>query len=132
MPTQRLTVTTELPREVTPAARAATFALEPLEPSEPLGVAVVCPDARYASARWRGEDRPTRLHLTPAEWRAVAEELEIVTPDLWVNGGTTLVRVVTAGRAHLRCVAITELKGDPWALTAALDALLGQRVGETK
>lgn len=46
----------------------------------PLGVALVCPDARYASVAWRGAERLDRRHATPVLWKQIDQEQELGLP----------------------------------------------------
>ena len=43
-------------------------------------MAVICPEARYASIRRDGAERPERLHLPLDLWRAVERELADTLP----------------------------------------------------
>lgn len=123
---QRLTVPTEFPKAEMSSVTILTFALEAREPGGPSGMAVLCHDARYASALWKGDDRVTRLHLSPAEWRLVT--VEILSLASGVAGvGPTIQRVLTEGRANVRCTEIVERRANPSALVGELDALLRPR-----
>jgi hypothetical protein len=46
-----------------------------VETRQLLGVALVCPEARYASVRWM-DDRIERRHLTGSTWSGVEADLE--------------------------------------------------------
>jgi hypothetical protein len=59
--------------------RALTFALSDLATGRPLGLALICPDARYTSIAWRGAERLDRKFVPTADWKlfefAVREHL---------------------------------------------------------
>jgi hypothetical protein len=46
---------------------AITFAIRDLATSRRLALALICPEARYASIAWRGAERLDRRYGTPGQ-----------------------------------------------------------------
>lgn len=53
--------------------KTIVFAITALENGRPLGSAVACASARYASVLWRGEDRIDRRFAEARQWVAVEQ-----------------------------------------------------------
>lgn len=57
-----------------------TFSLSDLETGQGLALALVAPEARYASLACRGADRLDRRFARAAEWRAIEQAIALGLP----------------------------------------------------
>jgi len=119
-PLLRLTVTAEFPRADIHAHR---FDLRSKVSGESEGVAVVCADARYASVRWRGAERLSRLHAPPSAWKTVEPLLRALALG---DAAPPAVATLIAPERQLVvvCISAHTISAAPFDVTAALDGLL--------
>jgi hypothetical protein len=61
--------------------RAITFSITDLATGRRLALALICPEARYASIAWRGADRLDRRHVTPGQWKQIELDLQLGLPS---------------------------------------------------
>jgi hypothetical protein len=98
------------------------------------GVAVICPEARYASVWRQCGERPERLHLSLDLWRAVERELADTLPATPLPTDSALAQAFVPWE-YRRSAAIRYLYRSPMArepdgfVVARLDALLRPRTG---
>jgi len=106
---------------------AVLLSIAQLETGRTVGMALICPEARYASVMWHGAPRIDRRMASPAIWRAVIAEL---TPGL--DAGplareSAIVRLIAddASPFAIQCVWSRPLEEVAPASTAAqLDHIL--------
>jgi hypothetical protein len=108
--------------------QALIFNITSAEDGRFVGAGLVCMDARYASVRWAEADDLDRLHVTPADWVAIGEELGAgVNPGPVTTDGRLYMLVAGefAGYAIVQSVSDRPVAVDrPEEATPALDALL--------
>ncbi len=74
------------------------FTLRLLETGSLAGQAVVCAEARYASAWWRGADRPDRRPAPVREWLAVDAQLAEKLPPGPLARTSAIGQLLAGGR----------------------------------
>jgi hypothetical protein len=102
---------------------ATAFTLRGLGSGDIVGAALVCPDARYCSARVFGADRLDRRFATPRDWRAIETELASL-PSGSLSGQSILVRVLAGRDLDVQYLASEDVEAPPTELVTALDAKL--------
>jgi hypothetical protein len=94
----------------------------------PIGLAVVCAAARYASVLWSGGDRLERLHATPAEWREIEHQINNgldPRPLMSTSPLAVFFNKAASSLRQVRWLHSTPLKvRDPLDTGPTLDALL--------
>ncbi len=103
---------------------ALTFGLTTRE-ADTLGLAVICPDARYASVQLAGVKRLIRRDASPAQWKEI-ERLIALGVDTGAMTSDVFHAVLTGGDqdkvvAYLHSVPVD---AEPLATVEALDAYL--------
>jgi hypothetical protein len=61
---------------------AITFAIRDLATSRRLALALICPEARYASIAWRGAERLDRRYGTPGQWKQIELDPQVGLPSV--------------------------------------------------
>lgn len=93
-----------------------------------VGHALLCPDARYATVRWKGADRLDRRFGAPAAWRSVDADLSIGwEKGLVASGSATsglLVRDEQRGVVALQKFTKIPIDEDGSGAAAACDGYL--------
>jgi hypothetical protein len=74
--------------------RAITFAISDLATGRRLALAVVCPEARYASIAWPGAERLDRRHATPRHWKQIELDLQLGLPSGPLDATSWMVDVL--------------------------------------
>ena len=103
---------------------ALTFLIATRE-DDTLGLAVICPDARYASVQLAGVKRVIRRHPSPAQWKEI---------ERWIASGVD-TRPMTSGVFHEVLAGGDEgtvvayqhsipVDGEPLTMVEALDSYL--------
>lgn len=107
--------------------RAFSFTLTDFETGELLGLALVCPEARYASVLAVGADRFDRRHALPTQWKEIEVDLGRL-PTSPLDRPSTLVRLLldVDRRSNVVIQPLTGLPsdGEPGHSAQLLDALL--------
>lgn len=131
MPTLRTQPSLVWERPPESQVTAVRFVLRESETGAEAGVAVVSPEARYASVAWRGAPRLARLHVGRAEWVAIAAEVSALAVGAVVPAASALYHLICAERgARLTCEAIETVTAPAFDLAAALDGIVtAGRVG---
>lgn len=73
--------------------RAFSFTLTDFESGQLLGLALVCPEARYASVLATGGDRFDRRHALPSHWKELEVDLARL-PTSRLDRSSTIVRLL--------------------------------------
>lgn len=119
----RLTLVTEFP--VNTQVTAVRLVLRESETGAEVGTALVCVEARYLSVAWRGESRLSRVHVSPAGWRAVAAEVAPLSPGDAIQPTSTVYHLIRAERAaRVTCATVETVTAKPSDLVHALDVLI--------
>ena len=90
------------------------------------GLALLCPECRYASVLWRGADRIDRKFAGAADWQAIEREIREGLPPTVLPSSLACVRVLagsTGGRVQWMWGQPVEVDG-PEGAAVALDAIL--------
>ena len=85
------------PAEPAVTLTAWTFSLTFVETRHPLGVALVCPEARYAAVYWM-DQRVERRHLTGSMWLTVEADLKEGFDPGPVSKARPVARVLAGSR----------------------------------
>ena len=107
--------------------RAYTFTLTDLETSELLGLALVCPEARYASVLAVGGERFDRRHALPSHWRELEIDLTRLSTGRLDRSSTVVQLLLDVDRrANVIVQPLTGMPtdGEPERSAQLLDALL--------
>jgi hypothetical protein len=107
--------------------RAFSFTLKDFETGQLLGLALVCPEARYASVLDVGANRFDRRHALPTQWRELEMDLGRL-PASPVDRSSTVVQLLldVDRRSNVIVEPLTGMPsdGDPQRSAEVLDALL--------
>lgn len=107
--------------------RAFSFTLTDFETGDLLGLALVCPEARYASVLAVGADRFDRRHALPTQWKEIEVDLGRL-PRSPLDRSSTVVRLLldVERRSNVIVQPLTGLPadGDPEQSAQLLDTLL--------
>jgi hypothetical protein len=74
--------------------RAITFAITDLATGRRLALALICPEAHYASIAWRGAERLDRRYGTPGQWKQIALDLQVGLPSVPLEPTSWMVDVL--------------------------------------
>jgi hypothetical protein len=74
--------------------RAITFAITDLATGRHLALALICPEARYASVAWRGAERLDRRYGTPEQWKQIEMDLQVGLPSVPLESTSWMVDVL--------------------------------------
>jgi len=102
---------------------ATAFNLYKLGTGDIVGVALMCPEARYCSVRGRVGDRLDRRFVTPRDWRAIETELATL-PSGSLSSQSTIVRVLAGRDLDVRCLTSKDVEALPIDFVTVLDAKL--------
>lgn len=104
------------------------FVLTSLETGAMLGQALICPEARYASVRWKGADRLDRRFVPALSWKAIERELQDGWPKGLVAVGSTVFLTIVPkghrGSLQVQFRAGPPIDAVPAAAAQALDGYL--------
>ena len=103
---------------------ALTFLIATRE-DEPLGLAVICPDARYASVQLAGVKRVIRRHPSPDEWKEIERRIASGLDTGPMTSG--VFHQVLAGEDDDKAVGYLHsipVDAEPLATVEALDSYL--------
>jgi hypothetical protein len=103
---------------------ALTFLITTRE-DDTLGLAVICPDARYASVQLAGVKRVIRRHPSPAQWKEIERWIASGVDARPMTGG--VFHEVLAGGDEDKVVAYQHsipVNGEPLTMVEALDSYL--------
>jgi hypothetical protein len=107
--------------------RAFSFTLTDFESGRLLGLALVCPEARYASVLATGADGFDRRHALPTQWKELEADLARL-PTSPLDRSSTIVRLLldVDRRSNVTVQPLTGLPadGEPERSAQLLDALL--------
>lgn len=107
--------------------RAFTFTLTDLETGRLLGLALVCPEARYASVLAVGSPQFDRRHALPSHWKELEVDLKRL-PAGPLERSSTVVRLLldVDRRSNVVVQALTGMPadGEPERSAQLLDTLL--------
>jgi hypothetical protein len=107
--------------------RAFSFTLTDFETGRLLGLALVCPEARYASVLGVGVERFDRRHALPTQWQELEMDLRRLSSST-LDPSSTIVRLLldVDRRSNVVVRPLTGLPGDgePERSAQLLDALL--------
>ena len=106
---------------------AWTFALSSLETGGPVGLALLCVEARYASVALVGAEHLDRRHASPKAWKNIGQELALGVPRGPVPRTSAVAGLLTNGSAgtvlqYLNALPINPV--EPADVAGTLDALL--------
>src|SRR5260221_12325471 len=110
-------------------ARAVTFAVSDLATGRGLGLALVCPEGRYASVAWRGADWLDRRHAPLTLWKEIELVIGVGVPPGPLESTSAFV-VVLLDPGRRRSVMVQYVNAIPMELSRSdsaaidLDALL--------
>jgi hypothetical protein len=107
--------------------RAFSFTLTDFESGQLLGLALVCPEARYASVLATGGTRFDRRHALPSQWKELEADLARL-PASPLDRSSTIVRLLldVDRQSNVTVQPLTGLPADvePERSAQLLDALL--------
>lgn len=110
---------------------AWTFALLSSIAGETLGLAMICPEARYVTIAWKG-GRFERRHAGPALWRSIEADLLTGFPGGVVPKVSAVTSVLAGSRAAVIDVgqlhALPVTIGEPSDAVTALDGALRRQL----
>lgn len=89
--------------------RTWAFAIHFNESSTPVAQAVICPDAKYVSVRWK-DGRLDRRHIPPALWPDLEAELTIDLRANPVSRSSMISTVLVGSMGALMYVAFLEMQ----------------------
>lgn len=119
-----MTVTTSSPVTY----QVFTFVLMWRETWDLVGTAVLCPDARYSSVLWVGQDRIERPFASPEAWKAIAQQIAAGLPNTPLPTSSPIAELVVSDAAAGVIVAFlganTLTLTDPATVVTTLDAWL--------
>ena len=100
--------------------------LKHLETGRPLGFALVCAEARYATVSWSGAARFDRRFATASEWLSAMHELQHFEPAP-LAANSVLASLLVPGRTRtvtVQYLYALPIEAEPSKVVDALDALL--------
>jgi hypothetical protein len=107
--------------------RAFSFTLTDFETGALLGLALICPEARYASVLGVGGEQFDRRHALPTQWQELEVDLRRL-PASQLDRSSTVVRLLldVDRRSNVVVRPLTGLPadGEPERSAQLLDALL--------
>lgn len=107
------------------------FVLSGLETGRVAGHALICPDARYCSTRWRNVARLDRRFVSGAGWAALGAELVAQDWPKGYVGGTSTIAAAIVPADQRRSLSVQHVS-DPvlpeGGAPAALDDYLRSQV----
>src|SRR5260221_11083467 len=96
--------------------RTITFALSDLATGRGLGLALVCPEVRYASVAWRGADWLDRRHAPLTLWKEIEYEMQVGVPPGPLESTSAFV-VVLLDPERRRSVMVQYVNAMPMELS---------------
>jgi hypothetical protein len=107
------------------------FVLTRLDTGALVGHALLCPEARYASVRWKGAERLDRRFASPPLWRSIDADLRIGWLRGYVDTGAMTYRLLVT-EAQRGVVALQQMVEVPIdehvnGAAAACDSYLQQQ-----
>lgn len=104
---------------------AHAFLLTTLDSARVLGVALVCPKARYCSVLSPRDRRIDRRFVSPRDWIAIEHELEVPHEPGLVAADSPVSRALRAGKSvAVQWLHSTPIESAPEATATALDSRL--------